>query len=245
MELKVALVTGGAGAIGSAVCKELAQNGFSVVVHYIGDSTPALSLVEELKAQGAEAYALAADVCREEEVETLIAEVVSKYGRLDVLVNNAGITRDGLVLRMKLDDWQKVLDVNLTGAFLTSRAAMKIMLKQRSGKIINVSSVVGIGGNVGQANYSASKAGLIGLTKSLAKELALRGITCNAVAPGFIDAGMAMELPEEVKAAFLKTIPLNRPGTAEDVAHTIAFLASEKASYITGQVLRVDGGMSM
>lgn len=243
--MKVALVTGGAGAIGSAVCKELAQNGFSVVVHYIGDSTPALSLVEELKAQGAEAYALAADVCREEEVETLIAEVVSKYGRLDVLVNNAGITRDGLVLRMKLDDWQKVLDVNLTGAFLTSRAAMKIMLKQRSGKIINVSSVVGIGGNVGQANYSASKAGLIGLTKSLAKELALRGITCNAVAPGFIDAGMAMELPEEVKAAFLKTIPLNRPGTAEDVAHTIAFLASEKASYITGQVLRVDGGMSM
>lgn len=243
--MKVALVTGGSGGIGSAVCRQLAGQGYTVLVHYIGDAAPANALVSELRSQGHMAEALLADVTDESQVDAMFGEIMARYGRIDIVVNNAGITRDGLVLRMKLEDWQKVLDVNLTGAFLVSRSAAKVMLKQRLGKIINVSSVVGIGGNVGQANYAASKAGIIGLTKSLAKELATRGVTCNAVAPGFIDAGMAAGLSEEVKKAFLSTIPLGRPGTPDDVANAIGFLASPKADYITGQVLRIDGGMSI
>ena len=178
--MKVALVTGGSGGIGSAVCRELAEQGFAILIHYIGDSSPADQLVEELRTAGTVAEIYMADVSQEAQVEAMFTEIMSRHGRIDVVVNNAGITRDALVLRMKLEDWQKVLDVNLTGAFLVSRSAAKVMLKQRSGKIINVSSVVGIGGNAGQANYAASKAGLIGFTKSLAKELATRGITCNA-----------------------------------------------------------------
>lgn len=243
--MKVALVTGGSGGIGKAVCRELAAQGFVVVVHYIGDNTVAVDLVKELKANGAEAVEILADVSVEADVEAMFSEVVKRFGRIDVVVNNAGITRDALVLRMKLEDWQKVIDVNLTGAFLVSRAAAKVMLKQRSGRIINVSSVVGIGGNAGQANYASSKAGLIGLTKSLAKELAARGVTCNAVAPGFIETAMTAVLPEEVKNDFLKSIPLSRFGTPEDVAYAVGFLASPKAGYLTGQVLRIDGGMSM
>ena len=243
--MKVALVTGGSGGIGSAVCKELAEQGFALLIHYIGDSTPADQLVEELRAAGTVAETYLADVSDEAQVEAMFADIMSDKGRIDVVVNNAGITRDGLVLRMKLEDWQKVLDVNLTGAFLVSRAAAKVMLKQRSGKIINVSSVVGIGGNAGQANYAASKAGLIGFTKSLAKELATRGITCNAVAPGFIETAMTAVLPEEARQMFLSRIPLGRPGTPLDVAKAIGFLASPKADYITGQVLRIDGGMSI
>ena len=243
--MKVALVTGGSGGIGSAVCRELAEQGFAILIHYIGDSSPADQLVEELSAAGAVAEIYMADVSQEAQVEAMFTEIMSRHGRIDVVVNNAGITRDGLVLRMKLEDWQMVLDVNLTGAFLVSRSAAKVMLKQRSGKIINVSSVVGIGGNAGQANYAASKAGLIGFTKSLAKELATRGITCNAVAPGFIETAMTAGLPEEARQAFLSRIPLGRPGTAVDVAQAIGFLASSKADYITGQVLRIDGGMSI
>ncbi|KAF0196389.1 MAG: 3-oxoacyl-(acyl-carrier-protein) reductase [Bacillota bacterium] len=243
--MRVALVTGGSGGIGSAVCRELAEQGFALLIHYIGDPSPADQLVTELRAAGTVADTYMADVSQEAQVEAMFAEIMSDKGRIDVVVNNAGITRDGLVLRMKLEDWQKVLDVNLTGAFLVSRSAAKVMLKQRSGKIINVSSVVGIGGNAGQANYAASKAGLIGFTKSLAKELAARGVTCNAVAPGFIETAMTAVLPEEVRQTFLSRIPLGRPGLPEDVAKAIGFLASPKADYITGQVLRIDGGMSI
>lgn len=243
--MKVALVTGGSGGIGSAACRELAEQGFALLIHYADNAGPAKQLMDELRAAGTEAEIYRADVSDESQVESMFAEIMSRHGRVDVVVNNAGITRDGLVLRMKLEDWQKVLDVNLTGAFLVSRSAAKIMLKQRSGKIINVSSVVGIGGNAGQANYAASKAGLIGFTKSLAKELATRGVTCNAVAPGFIETAMTAVLPEEVRQTFLSRIPLGRPGTPLDVAKAIGFLASPKADYITGQVLRIDGGMSI
>jgi len=243
--MKVALVTGGTGGIGTAVCRELSRLGFAVVVHYSSNLAQAESLVQELAAGGGEAVAVMADVACEAQVEAMLAEIVHRFGRLDVVVNNAGITRDALLLRMKLADWQAVIDVNLTGAFLISRAAAKVMLKQRCGKIINISSVVGLCGNSGQANYAASKAGLVGLTKSLAKELASRGITCNAVAPGFIETAMTDALPASVKAGLLDAIPLRRPGTTADVAAAVGFLAGPQADYITGQVLSIDGGMNI
>lgn len=243
--MKIALVTGGAGGVGQAICRELACHGFKVLVHYNTRQEEAASLVESIRTIGQEAAVCHGNLTNEGEVNALIAGIPATYGRLDVVVNNAGITRDALVLTMKLRDWQDVLDINLTGAFLVCRAAARVMLKQRSGKIINVGSVVGINGNAGQANYAAAKAGLIGLTKSLAKELASRGITCNVVAPGFIDAGMAAVLPLAVKQALLATIPQGRPGTPHDVACAVAFLASDQADYITGQVLRIDGGMGM
>ncbi len=243
--MKVALVTGGSGGIGQAVCRELSTAGFAVAVHYHSDHARAETVVEELTAQGGEACSLSADISDAAAVEALFAEIMRRFGRIDVVVNNAGITRDALVLRMKLEDWQKVIDTNLTGAFLVSRAAAKIMLRQRSGKIINVASVVGLSGNAGQANYAAAKAGLIGLTKTLAKELAGRGITCNAVAPGFIATAMTEALSAEVKHGFINSIPLARPGTPADVAAAIGFLADAKADYITGQVLAIDGGMSI
>lgn len=243
--MKVALVTGGSGGIGQAVCRELSTAGFAVAVHYHSDHARAETVVEELTAQGGEACSLSADISDAAAVEALFAEIMRRFGRIDVVVNNAGITRDALVLRMKLEDWQKVIDTNLTGAFLVSRAAAKIMLRQRSGKIINVASVVGLSGNAGQANYAAAKAGLIGLTKTLAKELAGRGITCNAVAPGFIATAMTEALSAEVKHGFINSIPLARPGTPADVAAAISFLASAKSDYITGQVLAIDGGMSI
>ncbi|HSL93285.1 MAG TPA: 3-oxoacyl-[acyl-carrier-protein] reductase [Bacillota bacterium] len=238
-----AIVTGGTGGIGQAICRGLADSGHAIAVHYAGNHVAAEQLVCAIIESGGQAAAFQADICDEAQVIRLFEEVVGHFGSVDILVNNAGITRDGLVLRMELADWQRVLDTNLTGAFLASKAAARIMLRQRSGRIINIASVVGIMGNAGQANYAASKAGLIGLTKSLAKELASRGITCNAVAPGFINAGMAADLPQNVKDSYLSSIPLGKAGTPRQVAQAVCFLAG--ADYITGQVIRVDGGMNM
>ena len=243
--MKIALVTGGAGGVGQAICRELAASGVKVLVHYNTKQDEATSLVESIRNIGQEAEVCQGNLTNEGEVAALFAHIATTFGRLDVVVNNAGISRDSLVLTMKLKDWQDVLDINLTGVFLVCRAASRVMLRQKSGKIINVGSVVGLTGNIGQSNYAAAKAGLIGFTKSMAKELASRGITCNVVAPGFIDAGMAAQLPSAIKEGLLSTIPQGRPGTPHDVASAVAFLAGSGADYITGQVLCVDGGMVM
>ncbi|MGJ3247773.1 MAG: 3-oxoacyl-[acyl-carrier-protein] reductase [Elainellaceae cyanobacterium] len=240
---QVALVTGASRGIGRAIARALANEGANVVVNYASSSQAADDLVAEISSMGGQAIALQADVSQADQVTALTAAVMEKWGRIDVLVNNAGITRDTLMLRMKLDDWQAVINLNLTGVFLCTQAVSKIMLKQRSGRIINISSVVGLMGNAGQANYSAAKAGVIGLTKATAKELASRGITANAVAPGFI----ATDMTHDIKADdILKFIPLNRFGTPDEVAGAVQFLAADPAAaYITGQVLNIDGGMVM
>jgi 3-oxoacyl-[acyl-carrier protein] reductase len=240
---KVAIVTGASRGIGRAIAFSLATEGASVVVNYASSGNAADEVVKEIMAAGGSAFALGADVSKSEEVDNLIAETINKYGRIDVLVNNAGITRDTLLLRMKLEDWQAVIDLNLTGVFLCTRAVSKIMLKQKSGRIINIASVAGQMGNPGQTNYSAAKAGVIGMTKTVAKELASRGITVNAVAPGFIETDMTQDLKAE---EILKFIPLARYGKPEEIAGMVRFLASdEAAAYITGQVFNVDGGMVM
>ena len=242
---RCALVTGGSRGIGRAVCLELARVGFAVAVNYAGNQQAAQETAEACRALGVKAEIFAADVSRPEECARLFEEVLAAFGRVDVLVNNAGVTRDNLILRLSEEDFDKVLDTNLKGAFFCCKAAARPMMKQRFGRIINLTSVVGLRGNPGQTNYSASKAGLIGLTKSLAKELASRGITANAVAPGFIDTDMTRAMPEAAKAAMNGTIPLGRPGQPEEVARAVAFFASEESGYITGQVLCVDGGMAM
>ncbi|PMB19364.1 3-oxoacyl-[acyl-carrier-protein] reductase [Fischerella thermalis] len=240
---KVAIVTGASRGIGRAIARELAKFGASVVVNYASSSQAADELVSEITQAGGSAIALAADVSKEEQVDALINAAIEKFNRLDILVNNAGITRDTLLLRMKPEDWQAVIDLNLTGVFLCTRAASKIMLKQRSGRIINITSVAGLMGNPGQANYSAAKAGVIGFTKTVAKELASRGITVNAVAPGFIATDMTSNLDAE---GILKYIPLGRYGQPEEIAGMVRFLAADPAAgYITGQVFNVDGGMVM
>jgi 3-oxoacyl-[acyl-carrier protein] reductase len=241
---KVAIVTGASRGIGRATALALAAEGAQVVVNYARSSTAADDLVGQIGAAGGEGLALQADVSQSEQVDALFKATMDKWGRVDVLVNNAGITRDTLLLRMKLEDWQAVIDLNLTGVFLCTRAASKIMLKQRSGRIINIASVAGLMGNPGQANYSAAKAGVVGFTKTVAKELSTRGITVNAVAPGFIQTDMTDDLPntEEI----LKYIPLGRYGQPEEVAGLIRFLAADPAAgYMTGQVLTIDGGMVM
>ncbi len=241
---KIALVTGGSRGIGRAVALALAREGASPVIS--ARSFEAAHLVaEEAKGLGVDALAVKADVGRPDEVATLIQACLDHFGRLDVLVNNAGITRDTLLVRMKDEDWEEVLTVNLSGAFYCTRAALKPMLKQRGGRIINITSVVGVMGNAGQANYVASKAGLIGLTKATAREVASRGITVNAVAPGFIETDMTSSLPDELRRAILARIPLGRFGTPEEVAACVCFLSSEEAGYITGQVIHVNGGMWM
>ncbi|MEC8442411.1 MAG: 3-oxoacyl-[acyl-carrier-protein] reductase [Cyanobacteriota bacterium] len=240
---QTALVTGGGRGIGKAIALALAEAGAEVVVNYSSSAAAAEAVVETITASNGKAYAVQANVANEGEVDGLIKTVLDRSGRLDVLVNNAGITRDGLLMRMKTPDWQSVIDLNLTGVFLCSRAVARPMLKQKSGRIINITSVVGLMGNAGQANYAAAKAGVIGLTRSTAKELASRGITVNAVAPGFIATDMTKDLDTD---AILKDIPLGQFGTQEQVAGAVRFLAADTAAaYITGQVLQVDGGMVM
>ncbi|MGV3489400.1 MAG: 3-oxoacyl-[acyl-carrier-protein] reductase [Tuberibacillus sp.] len=242
---QTALVTGASRGIGRAVAIELAKQGFNVAVNYAGNAELANRVVEEIKALGREAIALQGDVSQADDVQEMVKKVTETFGSLDVLVNNAGITRDNLLMRMKEEDWDAVINTNLKGVFNTTKAVSRTMMKQKRGKIINLASVVGIVGNPGQANYVAAKAGVIGLTKSSAKELAARNINVNAVAPGFITTDMTENLPEEAKNQMLSQIPLARFGSPEDVAKVVSFLASSASDYMTGQVLCVDGGMVM
>lgn len=240
-----ALVTGGGRGIGRAVCLALAKAGFDLCINYAAGSSAAEQAAEECRELGVQAVVLQADVTNPAECQNLVEKAAETFGRLDVLVNNAGVNADKLILRMQEADFDRVIDTNLKGAFFCCKAACKLMMRQRYGRIINISSVVGLHGNAGQSNYAASKAGLIGLTKSLAKEFAARGVTVNAVAPGFIETDMTAAMPEAAKAAALAAVPAGRIGHADEVAAAVAFLASSQAAYITGQVLCVDGGMGM
>ena len=241
---KVALVTGGGRGIGRAIVLELAGQGADVVVSDI-DPVIAEQTAAEVRNLGVRSLALKADVSKADDVEAMVRKSIEAMGKIDILVNNAGITRDTLLMRMEEKDWDLVLAINLKGAFLCTKAVSRPMMKQRSGKIVNIASVVGLTGNAGQSNYAASKAGLIGFTKSVAKELASRNIQANAVAPGFIETEMTAHLPQEARDAFLVQIPAKRPGTAQDVARVVAFLSSPASDYVTGQVIPVDGGMVM
>ncbi len=245
LEGKIALVTGGSRGIGRAIALELARRGADVAVNYAHHAEAARQVVAEIEALGRRAVALPADVGDSDQAVALVNAVLDAFGRLDILVNNAGIVRDNLLLRMQESDWDEVLRINLKGAFNTSKAAVRQMVRQHFGRIINISSVSGLMGQVGQANYAASKAGLIGLTKSMARELAARNITVNVVAPGFIPTDINAAMDEALRERLRTLIPLGRFGTAEDVAGAVAFLASEEAAYITGVVLPVDGGLSM
>lgn len=242
---KVAIVTGASRGIGRATALELAKHGANVVVNYAGNAEKAEEVVAEIKALGAEAVAYQADVANSEQAQALVKETLAVFDRVDILVNNAGITRDQLIMRMKEEDWDHVIATNLKGVYNCAKAVTRPMMKQRSGRIINVTSVVAVLGNVGQANYVAAKAGVIGLTKSLARELADRNILVNAVAPGYIATDMTDQLSDELKEQLLAQIPLKRLGTPEDVAKAIRFLASDDAAYMTGQTIHVNGGMAM
>lgn len=242
---KVVLVTGASRGIGRAVALEMARAGAKLIVNYAGNAAAAEEVVSAIKGFGGQAIAVQADVANGEAVEALVKQAVETFGRIDVLVNNAGITRDGLLMRMKEDDWDAVMDTNLKGIFHCTKAVSRLMMKQRSGRIINMTSVVGIMGNAGQSNYAAAKAGVIGFTKSMAKELASRGITVNAIAPGYIATDMTAVLSDQVRTEMAEKIPAGRLGAPEDVAAATLFLASDAAAYITGQTLNVDGGMVM
>ncbi len=245
MDGNVALVTGGSRGIGRAICLELARRGAAVAVNYAGNSAAAEETVQLCRALGVEAEAFQADVSDPAACDALVTAVKERFGRLDILVNNAGISRDGLLMTAKEEDFTKTLDINLKGAYFCTRAAAKVMLRQKYGRIVCLSSVVGLRGNPGQTAYAASKAGVLGLVKAAAKELAGRDITVNAVAPGFIETDMTAALPEKARQAMLTTIPKGRPGSSEDVARAVAFFAGTECGYITGQVLCVDGGMAV
>ena len=242
---KVALITGGSRGIGKAIAIKLASYKANIVINYTSNKEHALKVKEEIESYGVKSIVIKCDVSKSDEVNNMIEEVVKEFGQIDILVNNAGITRDGLLMRMKEEDFDSVIDINLKGVFNCTKSATKYMMKKRYGKIINISSVVGLIGNAGQANYCASKAGVIGLTKSSARELASRNINVNAIAPGFIDTDMTSVLNENLKETILKNIPQNRFGSPEDVANLVLFLASDMSSYITGQIINVDGGMVM
>lgn len=245
LENKVALVTGASGGIGKAVALALAAEGADIAINYSGNTEAAEAVKAEIEKIGRKALTVKANVANSEEVEEMIKTALDHFGKVDILVNNAGITRDNLLMRMKEEDWDAVLETNLKGVFLCTKAVTKSMMKQRSGKIINIASISGQMGNAGQANYSAAKAGVIGFTKTVARELAARNITSNAVAPGFIATKMTDVLPDEVKENILKQVPLARLGTPEEIAQAVVFLASSGADYITGQVINVNGGMAM
>ena len=242
---KVAFITGATRGIGKAIALELAKEGYNIALNYRTENEALENLKKEISEIGVECYPVQGDVSKAEDAERMTKEIIEHFEQIDVLVNNAGITKDNLILRMKEEEFTDVINVNLVGTFNITKNVIKYMTKKRYGKIINLSSVVGISGNAGQSNYAASKAGIIGFTKSIAKELASRNITANAVAPGFIQTDMTNLLKDEIKEAIEETIPLKRLGTAEDVAKVVKFLASEESSYITGQVINVDGGMLM
>lgn len=242
---RVAIVTGGSRGIGKAIALELAIRGATIVVNYQKSADAAQSVVDEIKSAGGEAAAFQADVSQEEAANALVKYATDTYGKLDILVNNAGTTRDNLIMRMKTEEFDSVIETNLRSAWLCAKAAISPMMRKRYGRIINITSVSGVVGQAGQSNYSASKAGIIGLTKSLAREIASRSITVNAVAPGFVLTDMTKDLPEDVTSGLKQLIPLGRWGEVAEVAHAVAFLASDEASYITGHVLNVDGGMAM
>ncbi|HCC55445.1 MAG TPA: 3-oxoacyl-[acyl-carrier-protein] reductase, partial [Desulfobulbaceae bacterium] len=240
---KIAVVTGGSRGIGRAVCQRLAALGATVIVNFVSNPTAAEETVQSIQSAGGKAEAAQFNVAVAEEIETAFKQILDAHGRVDILVNNAGITRDGLLMKMKEEQWDEVLNINLKGVFLCTKAVSRVMMKQRWGRIINITSVVGFAGNAGQANYAAAKAGIVGFTKSVARELASRGITVNGVAPGYIVTDMTRDLSEEVTNTIKKEIPMGVLGEAEDIAGAVAYLASDEARYVTGQFIHVNGGM--
>ncbi len=242
---KTALITGATRGIGKQIALTLAQNGYDIAINYRTENDALKETKKQIEEKGVKCLTVQGDVSNFEDCEKFVKEIIEEYGKIDVLVNNAGITKDTLLMRMKKEDFEDVIDTNLVGTFNVTKNVISHMMKARSGRIINISSVVGVAGNAGQTNYSASKAGMIGFTKSLAKEVASRGILVNAVAPGFIETGMTDVLKEEIKEEIAKSIPLKRIGTTQDVANLVKFLAGEDSTYITGQVINVDGGMIM